>query len=67
MDVAATKTVPSGFVIETFRLPVVDVPIVTPVTLRLMRWPEVPAKVTVAFSFATVVVITTGDPPTTMP
>jgi hypothetical protein len=31
-----------------------------------MRWPEVPAKVTVAFSFATVVVITTGDPPTTM-
>ena len=43
--VAVTSAVPSGFVIETLRLPVVDVPIVTPLTVRLMRRPAVPAKV----------------------
>jgi hypothetical protein len=37
MLVAATSAVPSGFVIETLRLPVVDVPIVTPLTFRLTR------------------------------
>jgi hypothetical protein len=53
-------------VIETLRLPVVDVPIVTPLTFRLTRWPAVPANVSVAFSLATVVVTVTGAPPATM-
>jgi hypothetical protein len=66
MLVAVTRAVPSGFVIETLRLPVVDVPIVTLLTFRLTRWPAVPANVSVAFSLATVVVTVTGAPPATM-
>ena len=64
--VAVTSAVPSGFVIETLRLPVVDVPIVTPLTVRLMRRPAVPAKVSFAFWPGIVVVIVTGAPPAVM-
>ena len=71
VDVAAARAharrrdeaVPSGFVIETLRLPVVDVPIVTPLTFRLMRRPAVPAKVSFAFWPGIVVVTVTGAPP----
>ena len=66
MLVAATRAVPSGFVIETLRLPVVDVPIVTPLTFRLMRRPAVPAKVSFTFWPGIVVVIVTGAPPAVM-
>src|SRR5919108_1320545 len=47
-------------------LDVRDVPMVTLLTARLMRWPAVPLNVTVAFSLATVVVTVTGGPPGTM-
>ena len=65
--VAVTSAVPSGFVIETLRLPVVDVPIVTPLTVRLMRRPALlPPKVSFAPWPGIVVVIVTGAPPAVM-
>jgi hypothetical protein len=64
--VGATRFVPSGRTIETYMLEVSDVPMVTSLTSRLMRWPAVPLNVAVAFSFATVVVTVTGGPPGVM-
>ena len=60
MLVAATRAVPSGFVIETLRLQQ------TGPTFRLMRRPAVPAKVSFAFWPGIVVVTVTGAPPAVM-
>src|SRR5216117_2244321 len=60
-DVAATSTVLSGLRIETSALLMVTLEM-----LRLMLCPAVPAKVAVAFSFATVVVTVTAAPPGTI-
>ncbi|HVD66441.1 MAG TPA: hypothetical protein VNB65_06045, partial [Gaiellaceae bacterium] len=55
--------VPSGFVIESFRLEVVDGPMVTPLNFNTTPRPAVPAKVSLAFWPGTVVVTVTGAPP----
>src|SRR3954463_2386257 len=57
IEVAETSEVPSGFVIETLRLQQVGP------TLRLIRRPAVPAKVSLAFWPGTVVVAVTAAPP----
>src|SRR4051794_29388904 len=57
MLVAATRTVPSGFVIETLMLQQAGP------TFTLMRRPAVPAKVSFAFWPGIVVAIVTGAPP----
>jgi hypothetical protein len=53
-------------VIETFAPQQVELPIVTPVSLRLTRWPAVAAKARRAFSLGAVVVTVTGSPPATI-
>ncbi len=61
--VAERSAVPSGFRIETFADEQHDVPIVTSVSLRLMRRPAVPLKTTAAFCPGTFTPTETGAPP----
>ena len=64
--VAATRTVPSGFSIETFALQQVELPIVTLVIFRKTRWAAAPSNVTLAFWPGVVVVTLTAGPPGTI-
>src|SRR6266511_2404785 len=63
-SVGVTSVEPSGFRIERFREQQGELPIVTPLALRLTRRPATPAKVSLAFWPGTGPTVTlTGGPP----
>src|SRR5215208_1679440 len=60
--VPPTRLEPSGFKRLTFDEQQVELPIVTPVSFRLTRWPATPVKVRAAFWPGAVVVTLVGAP-----
>src|SRR6266545_4097914 len=64
ISVGVARLEPSGFRIERFREQQGELPIVTPLALRLTRRPATPAKVSLAFWPGTGPTVTlTGGPP----
>jgi hypothetical protein len=61
-----SRTVPFERRIETLMPQQSDVPMVTPLTSRLTRWPATPPNDTRAFCPGTVVAAVTGAPPGTI-
>ena len=65
-SVIGTKLVPSGFATETIVEQQGELPMVTPLMRRKIRWPTTPSKKSQAFSPGECVVTVTGGPPEAM-